>query len=306
MSIHERARMKIPSVAGSILLLMLGACSIASAENYIGIILDGYQKNCIVQSRGEDYDCKEKRQLYAGDKITKRPDTKALKIQWAPYASGRELDKTSLTVVFEPPKDKKGFAQGVREILGLVKTGHTVSLGATRVGSSDVIFQPGDNATLIPDHKSTFAWESDGGKYIIFKDKAKAEILKKDLKGESSIRLTPEEIGMSTGDIYLWSISGTKSAREYRIRLLPADVAQQVAADLGQIEKEAGGPVDTIIKKALYLQVMSDAYPQDIDLYWLSYQVLEGIKDQQGLNADEKAILDDLRRNYMRHVRETI
>jgi hypothetical protein len=133
----KEGRMKALSTIGLVTAFAFGMISIASAGNYIGIILEGYQKDCVVESDGEKYDCKESRnrRLYAGDKVTKKPDIKVLKIKWAPYASGKELDATSLLVVFEPPKDKKGIVLAVKEFLGLVKTGHTVSVGATK-GSS--------------------------------------------------------------------------------------------------------------------------------------------------------------------------
>jgi hypothetical protein len=298
--------MKAMAVAGCGVFFTLCVFSRASAENYIGIILEGFQKNCTVQSRGEDYDCRESRQLYAGDKVIKKPDIKALKIKWAPYASGKVLDKTSLLVIFEPPKDKKGIVQGVRDMLGLAKTGHTISVGATRGGAEIVIPQPGNNATLISGQKSTFAWESEGGKYIVFKDSKGTEVFKKELGGEPVLQLSPEEIGMKPGEVYTWNIAGTRTHREFRVRVLPHDVAQQVTSDLREIEQQPISIVEKKFRKAVYLQFMSDAYPQDIDLYWLSYRLLEGIKDEGILKEDDKILLGDLKRNYLRHVRENI
>jgi len=278
----------------------------ASAENYIGIILDGYQKGCLVHSREEIYDCNENRQLFVGDKIIKEQNVQALKIKWAPYASGKELDKTSLLVIFEPPKDKKGIVQGVKEFLGLVKTGHSVSIGATRGISDEVFFQPGNNATLIKGQKITFAWGSEGGKYIIFKNSNGVEIFKKDLKGESFLQLSPEDIGMKPDEVYLWNISGIKNSRKFKIRLLAQDITQQVNEDLKKIDKETSGDVNKIIQKAGYLQFMSDAYPQDIDLYWFSYLILRLNQDEKSLNEEERVLLGDLKRNYLRHTSESM
>jgi hypothetical protein len=306
MNIHRGGKMKAVVVAGCCVFCTLCLFSRASADNYIGIILEGYQRDCIVQSRGEEYDCRESRQLYAGDKVIKKPDIKALKIKWAPYASGKELNKTSLLVIFEPPNDKKGIVQGVRDMLGLAKTGHTISVGATRGGADMVIPQPGNNATLISGQKSTFAWESEGGKYIVFKDSKGAEVFKKDLKGEPVLQLSPEEIGMKPGEAYTWNITGTRTNREFRVRVLPQDVAQQVTGDLREIEQEPIGTVEKVLRKAVYLQFMSDAYPQDIDLYWFSYRLLEGIKDERILKEDDKVLLSDLKRNYLRHVRDSM
>ena len=51
---------------------------------------------------------------------------------------------------------------------------------------------------------------------------------------------------------------------------------------------------------------MSDSYAGDIDLYWLSYRIVEGIKGAKELTKDEKAFLQELKGNYLRHTRETM
>ena len=101
--------MKVSFSAGITAALILSVISIAQAENYKAVILEGYEQDCVVESRThEQYDCKTSKTLYVGDKVTKKPDIMALKIKWAPYASWKELDPTSSVVVFEPPKDMKG------------------------------------------------------------------------------------------------------------------------------------------------------------------------------------------------------
>ena len=296
-------KIKLMLIESCFLFYIMCFPSIAAAENYIGIILDGYQNDCTVQSRGEEYECKENRQLFAGDKIVKKPDIKGLKIKWAPYSQGKQLDKMSLIVVFDPPQNKKGVVKGVKEILGLVKTGHGMSVAATRSAS---LLQPGDGATLLSGNKSTFAWKSDGGKQIIFKNSKGIEIFKKELRGEPSIELSPDEIGMKLGEVYTWHISGTRYYRQSKIRLLAQDIAQQVTADLGLIEKETTEDVERTINKAAYLQFMSDAYPQDIDLYWLSYLYLQEISNEKVAKEDDMLLLNDLKMRYLSHVMETM
>lgn len=296
--------MKALSSAVWFFVLVLWFPSTASAENYVGIILDGYQKNCVVHSVGIDYDCNDKRQLYAGDKVTQTPDINEVKIKWAPYTTGKELTKTSLMVSFEPPKDKKNIVQGIKDMLGLAKTKHKMFIGATRGGFGDIIPQPGDKATLLPGQETTFACESDGGRYLVFKDSKDREIFKKKLGEDPVVRLNPEEIGMRPDEVYTWKISGSRTNSQFTVRLLPMAVVHQVKADLMKIEKEAMGKVDELIQKALYLQFMSDAYPKEIDMYWLSYTVLETVKDDVTLSNDDRSLIDELRRNYRRHTRE--
>ena len=112
--------MKALRTMGWLSVFLLSIVSGAFAEAYIGIILDGFQKDCTVKSRGEDFPCEERRHLYRGDKIKKLPNLQPLKIKWAPYAGGKELDGTTLLVTFEVPENKKGILQNVKETVGFV------------------------------------------------------------------------------------------------------------------------------------------------------------------------------------------
>lgn len=273
------------------------------AENYIGVIIDGYQKDCTVRSREENYDCEGYRLLYAGDIITKKPSIKSVQIKWAPYASGKEMDRTSTQVVFEPPKDRKGVLQRTKELLGLMKTAHRMEVGASR-GGFLVVPQPGSNASLISGEKTTFSWNDQNGKYIIFGNSSGREIFRKELKGESYVDLSPEDIGMSAGETYTWYISGSGSTRQNTIRVLPQGLAIQVLGDLAQIDKGSVSGTDKLIEKSLYLQFISDAYPQDMDLYWLSYRLIKGILAEEIPDDDTRAIAAQLKNNYLRRVRE--
>jgi hypothetical protein len=51
---------------------------------------------------------------------------------------------------------------------------------------------------------------------------------------------------------------------------------------------------------------MSDAYPKELDLYWLSYQVLEEIKEKSTLNEDDKILVQELTKSYLKHLSETM
>ena len=276
--------------------------SLTFAENHVGVIIDGYQKGCIVKSREINYDCNEYRHLYVGDVVTKKPDIKSVQIKWAPYACGTLIDQTSLMVVFEPPRDGKGLVLRMKEALGFLKTEPMKRIGATR-GQSRVP-QPGNNATLILDEITTFEWESEGGKYIVFTDQIK-EIFRKDVAGASSVKLSPRQIGMKAGGTYVWTIGGIKSGRQSMVRVLSADMSLRVTTGLSEIDKDSIGAIEKILMKAVYLQYMSDFYAQDYDLYWLSYLVL-GEDKNEILSEEERTITEYLRRNYILHVKDAI
>ncbi len=132
------------------------------------------------------------------------------------------------------------------------------------------------------------------------------EIFTKDLKGASSVQLTPEEIGLKPREVYTWSISGARKSRSFTMRLLSREITKLVTADLMEINREELSEAGKGIKKATYLQFMSDAYPKELDLYWLSYQVLEEIKEKSTLNEDDKILVQELTKSYLKHLSETM
>lgn len=277
--------------------------NVAHASHYVGIILEGYQENCIVQSSNAEYDCSISRHLFVGDKVVKKPNSSELKIKYAPYASGKKLSETTLQVDFQPPENNKGIVQRVEEFLGFIKTEHIVTIGATR-GDSDYIRvpQPNNNATVIPGYKITFNLGSGLEKYIVFKDSNGANILRKGITEKAKLQLTPEEIGMKPHEVYTWSIIRTENNKQYKIRLLNNSLVKQIVTDLNDISRQYQNETDKRIRKAAYLQFMSNTYREDIDLYWLSYQIMEEIEDRDKLSNDNMVILEEIRRNYLEHV----
>ena len=292
--------MKALRTTACVSFFLLSVVSGVFAEAYIGIILDGFQKGCTVTSRGENFLCEERRQLYRGDQVKKVPDLQSLRIKWAPYAGGKEIDRTTLLVTFEVPADKKGILQNVREMVGFVRTKHSIVVGATRGG---VVLLPGNQATLLPGQKVLFTEESGAGKSILFRDSLGHEVFKRDLKGESRVWLTPEEIGMKPFEVYSWSMTGPESGKPFTVRLPGDETIRQVTADLNEIEGEKSGDMEKRIKKAAYLQFMSDSYPKEMDLYWLSYQLLSELPE--GASEDDQNTVRELKRSYLKHVIDT-
>jgi hypothetical protein len=72
-----------------------------------------------------------------------------------------------------------------------------------------------------------------------------------------------------------------------------------------EINREELSEAGKGIKKATYLQFMSDAYPRELNLYWLSYQVLEEIKEKSTLNEDDRILVQELTKGYLKHLTET-
>jgi hypothetical protein len=306
------------------------------AFSHKGIILDGYQQDCTIQVQNatnkekEEYECVLSRLLFPGYKVIKKPDAKALRIKWAPYARGEIKDSTTLLVVFDPPRNKKDIFSSILEYMGFMKTSRSISSSATacrettsdkmaggtmegmpitEVGLSEVansttaiephdVLYPNNFATILPGQMVDFYWGSKEGENIIFEDSAGAEIFKKKVKSIIHLGLTPEEIGLKFGETYTWHVTGLRRFKKHRIEILDRESYQQVLSDLNEIDidKEPSNSNERALKKAAYLDLLSDSYPEKINLYWMSYQVLRGISEDT-LSPENKSLRDALIKN---------
>ncbi len=179
---------------------------------------------------------------------------------------------------------------------------------------SPALPQPGNYATLIPGLETEFGCRS--GTHIRFTDDKGEEVYERELQEESSVNISPEEIGMKPGVIYIWSVVGVvRENIPLYARLLADDVNLQITADLKRIDTETISSVEKAFKKAAYLQFVSDVFPHEIGLYWLSYRMLsegrlllEKMKlskettEQGETRVDYQAIADELEQNFRRHL----
>jgi hypothetical protein len=286
--------MKLIRYTFLIVTIILFFQGIAVAGSSIGIILDGYQKDCKIEHEKKQSACKYGAQLYDGDRIIKE-NIHALVIQWSPFA---KLNDTHV-VVYEPPDNKKGILQKVKEFLNFTKSKHVSAYAVSRGGS---ILLPNDGATLIGGYPTRFSW-TESGNHIVFRDNKEKEIYRTAVKNKQSIELLPENIGMKEDVVYDWFIDGSSSevTYSYRLRLLSAKLSEQLITDLKLIDNEKISDNDKKLQKAAYLQLLSNAYPNNYDLYWLSYQIISDA-DETSMESDNKEVLQELKRNYKLHL----
>lgn len=284
----------------------MGAVNCATAMNNVGFIEGGFEKDCIVKNKNYEDSCKESRTLYPGDIIIKKPSVKSVKIKVAPYVTLKQLNDISYEVVFDPPKDKTGLATRILEFFGLVRSDY-VSSSMTLKGDSaeEEIMLPGSSASVLPGFKITFSRPGGEEKRVVFLDKTGKEFFSKEMKG-GHLSVAPDEIGMQQGEEYVWVIEGTKDNRRSRLRLINEKTAGQISSDLKKIEEQPVSPVEKGIRKAAYLQYMTDAYPKEIDLYWMSFVVLEDLDKGREATAENKRTIEMLRNNYRRHLDEIL
>jgi hypothetical protein len=244
-------------------------------------------------------------ELFQGDEIIKLPDTKKVRIQWLypPYTKAEQLNKTTLKISYNPPSNK-GVLGTSKEVLGLlkdalpfVKESAKVSKPvATRALSSPyidlwIIPQPGYSSTLLKGYPVTFYWGIESADSIIFNDSKGNVVFRKDVRGKSSIELTPEEIGLKVNEVYKWDMEGFKLDGPYTIRMLGDEITKQTKNGLKEIEDMGISNEEKSIYKALYLQTVSDLFPQEVDLYWLSYIMIKPLNNDISKELKRRCLL---------------
>jgi len=304
-----------------LIVLLISSFIIASthtsyAKDPIGILIEGYDEGCKVKrqennSRIKSFDCEYYLELFEGDVITRNNSVKEIEFEWYhPYA-GKKINQTDteLTVIYKKPVEKKGMLSLIDpmiKFLGFAKPKHVPGDAATKgkpeetSESEDSIYvpRPGYDATVVPGYTITFAWSKEGGKAIVFNDsKGNKVSQKKIINGEAKIKLTPEEIMLKPSQTYTWDIKGIKLYKSHSLRLLENETAQQIMSDLKKIEEKTITEDEKKIQKSAYLQLMSDTFPDEVDLYWMSYEVLKGLNNNE--------LTSKLKDRYFEHINKT-
>ena len=143
--------------------------------------------------------------------------------------------------------------------------------------------QPGFDVTLLMNQTVHFAWsDSNAKKNFVIKDSKGKKVFETGISGKNSIDILPSEIkGLKAGKKYSWSVDGGLNVFEFTI--LDEKTEKQLRDNLAEIDAENLSPDECIVEKAVYLQMLSDKYPDSFDLYWLIAQQLSSISP-----ADEK------------------
>jgi hypothetical protein len=290
-----------------------------AAQEAVAWIVGGHEK-CIIERtvKGslKKLNAEHKMKLYPGDKILKPGKINSVQVDFRPYAKAVKKSDGSLVIVFKPPgrMNKENFLEKIGKFLGLVKVNFYEQYGASR--AMEWIDLPGENATVIPGQKIDFSYRYIG-KEIAFKTLRGKEIFRKKIE-KDQLSLTPEEIGLVPSGIYIWEPLGEgsryaaqtngvdfhsvpgKGAASYRytMKLSSKKDGDLIGNDLKKIDSEKISEDEKKLKKAAYLQMMSDLYPTEINLYWLSYRFIMEIGNQ---NKEIKDLADTLRKRCFNH-----
>ncbi|MDQ5985448.1 MAG: hypothetical protein CSYNP_01158 [Syntrophus sp. SKADARSKE-3] len=288
--------------------LLLLSLNIADAQNHVGIILSGQDTDCTVIHQGVSYPCQDRKRLYVGDEVHKKPSVKQLKIKWAPYFNGEIKTNTTMAVVAVPAETMKGniSSSGIKQYINdFVKP---VSYGAvplvTRGGKKAaltlyrIIPVRASLLTDYPLHLSA-AGADDNVKSISVMDSKGEKVFEETIVKRRPAILTPERLNLKPMQPYTIDVVKYGSIQKMTVTSLDQATREEVMKGLAGIDRENSSPSETLIGKVAYLQLISDAYPEKVDLYWLGHQLL--LEYPQRYTKDEEEIVRQLVQRYYQH-----
>lgn len=152
---------------------------------------------------------------------------------------------------------------------------------------ADLTPSPGFNATLLMNQTVYFAWQIDGKNFVIRDAKGKT-VFEQAVGDSKELEILPGKLKLKAGQQYSW---GLDNDTRYTFTILPKQIEQELLDNLAELDAEKISAEERAIKKASYIQALSENYPNDFDLYWLSAQWMFEISPTDKKIKDDKKIL---------------
>ncbi len=255
------------------------------AKKPCGKLLGGFDENCVVV-RNEDQ--KEQKavvmmDLYPYDLIIQQNSVQKIILSLSPFARRNEIHQNAIWIVYDPPENKNQapkFPSWLKNLKRAIRTKYfavTKEAIDEKVDITKMYPKPGRRASLFPGESILFCWESRLAKSFVVKDHNGSEVFRKKINSETSLELNVKDIGINPFLTYHWGIEveGIVGIRtDYEIKLLDNDIMDMVGRNFGAIEKEKINPLCMLLRKAAYLQFISDNYRGNVDLYWKCGEML--------------------------------
>lgn len=158
--------------------------------------------------------------------------------------------------------------------------------------------QPGYNATLLMNQTVHFKWDvqKTTGNFVIKNEKGK-KIFETAISDKSSLDIVPVEVKLKTGQKYFWTVDD--NATVYEFTVLDSQSEKILLDTFAEIDEEGLSLEKCTIKKAAYVQGLSDYAKDELDFYWLSAQWLSKISPT---DEETKIERDYLLEEYNKHI----
>lgn len=248
----------------------------------IGLLLDGYQKDCLIHRDGKELAASKGMGLFAGDLITKKPDLKKLKISYFPYAAGKVESKTQLRIVFNPPDNETGFLERIRSLIDFeteraryeASNRGYLFYNSMKIKGDLFTYLPFPSATLFSKGEIRFYTDAGDSDQLMIYDAAETELAKIIIE-DVRIKLDGSGFHLEPGKTYYWRLGNRCPYILFKV--LSVEAEKVISGVLEQIAKTGKNEIEIKLNQAIYLKAISDVYPERIDLNWLSYEKLKDI-----------------------------
>jgi hypothetical protein len=156
-------------------------------------------------------------------------------------------------------------------------------------------------ATLITDYPLKLSGVSadDNVKFISVMDSKGEKVFEETVTNGKPAALDAERLGIRPLQPYNVDVVKNGITQKMIVILMDQTTRADVLKKLAEIDGENGGPSETLIGKVAYLQLISDAYPEKVDLYWLGHQLL--MEYPQRFTKDEEDIVRQFVQRYHQH-----
>ncbi len=214
------------------------------------------------------------------------------------YAHSKFLNDSEIVASVVSRNDSKNMlskiGNAIASYLGFIKEDF-YSTSATQRNIYLTKFS--DSSLTVVDFLPVIFTCSNGKTFTVY-DFDHRELFTEELKGENSFEFIPQKIDLKSDSIYYWRIMDNFDGREGEIKIIDNKFQKKIRSAFSAIDKLAKNLSERNIKKALYLQIISEIYYNDLDLYWLSYQIIQNINLSK--YPDAKYVLT----RYIQHVKK--
>ena len=227
--------------------------------------------------------------LYSGDWIS--GDVDYIKFSFHPYADFYSNGQ-AYVITYTPPS-------GIDKILPSIEQAfysfwdnvEKVVSGVSRGSSEEINLnpQPGFNVTVFSNQPIIFSWDDSENKIFSIKDTKGNEILEQNVDGVTSIEIVPANVKLKAGQKYIWNLD--RDFYDYQLTVLGKTTEKEILDKLSEIDSENISTNEKILKKATYVQLVSDIHSDKIDLYWLSAQLLSVMTPSTTEERNRKELL---------------
>ena len=226
--------------------------------------------------------------LYPGDTIT--GNIGDVKIKCAPYADFQTKNGAHV-ISYDPPSGIISIASNAIDYASSFWNNvESVAAGASRSSDDELNLnpQPGFDVTLMTSQTVRFAWDG-SAKNLTIKDETGEKIFETAVSGKNFIEFTPSDANLKVGQKYTWNLD--ENASSYKFTILDAQIEKEILDGLAKIDAENLSKEKSALKKSAYVQLISDIYPDKVDLYWLSAQWLSEISPTDEKLKENKSVL---------------